>query len=379
MINLIQTNDNLNNKTIENTKQDINIKDDTKKKMETLLEFNEYEDAPNRLLLHLDVTTDKFSNMILDTGSAGSLLKLGALKQGVEINADETFFLNGINQGKSIETLGKVLVKISLNEEVQIEHEFNIVPNDFPIEAGMLGRDFFKKFKTDLLYGDDKIRIRHSPTEYVYFPMSISQNSTLIAARTEMFIRVSTSFKEDVVSLAEELVPNVFTGNCIVKPKNGAAYISVINANDTDVILGKTPSFVPLKQFDVLYTTTTKNENSNQIEKTERFHIVKDLIEKNLSPDLNIEERNELLSIIENNIDLFHLDGDVLSCTTKYKHSTPTFSNIEPVYIKPHRIPQTQKKIVDEEVERILREGIMQHSTSPWNFPLLLVSKNHRS
>lgn len=347
MINLIQTNDNLNNKTIENTKQDINIKDDTKKKMETLLEFNEYEDAPNRLLLHLDVTTDKFSNMILDTGSAGSLLKLGALKQGVEINADETFFLNGINQGKSIETLGKVLVKISLNEEVQIEHEFNIVPNDFPIEAGMLGRDFFKKFKTDLLYGDDKIRIRHSPTEYVYFPMSISQNSTLIAARTEMFIRVSTSFKEDVVSLAEELVPNVFTGNCIVKPKNGAAYISVINANDTDVILGKTPSFVPLKQFDVLYTTTTKNENSNQIEKTERFHIVKDLIEKNLSPDLNIEERNELLSIIEDNIDLFHLDGDVLSCTTKYKHSIPTFSNIETVYIKPYRIPQTQKKIVD--------------------------------
>lgn len=281
--------------------------------METLLEFNEDEDAPNRLMLQLDVTTSEFSNMILDTGAAGSLLKLGTLKNGVILDSTETFFLNGINQGKTVETLGKVLVKISLSKDVQIEHEFSVVPNDFPIEAGMIGRDFLKKFKTDISYSKNKIRIFLPNNEPVVIPMFTSQNSTVIAARTEMYIRVSAPFKEDVVSLAEELEPNVFTGNCIVKPKNGSAYISVLNANDRDIILEKIPSFVPLKQFDVLFTTTTKNIVSENTQRTERFQKVKDLIEKNLNPDLNIEERNELLSIIEDNIEIFHLEGESLS------------------------------------------------------------------
>lgn len=340
-------------------------------------ESSDNVDAPNRLMLQLNVTTDQYSSMILDTGSSTSLLRLSSLKNGVFINCEEIVLLNGINRGESVRTLGKVSVKISLNENVTIEHDFSIVPNDFPIESGMLGRDFLNKFDVDISYGNSKIRIFYSDTEYVLVPMSKSENSTFIAARTEMYIRVSCPYKKEMVSIAEELEPNVFTGNCIVDPKNQAAYISVINANDTGVILEKAPKFVPLDEFNVLMTEATSNKA--QIKGTERFEKIKNLVEKNLNPDLNIEERNDILSIIEEYADIFHLEGEVLTCTNGYKHVITTYSDVAPVFIKPYRIPQSQRKIVDEEIDRLLKEGVIRHSVSPWNFPILLVPKKKTS
>lgn len=356
-----------------------------KEKLETVIERNEDKnyDEPNKLMLQMDVTNDKHSSMILDTGAAGSLIKLGALKNGVIINADETFFLNGINQGESIETLGTVLVKITINNDVQIEHKFNVVKDTFPIETGMIGRDFLQKFRTNISYDDNKIKIYFSENEFVFIPMTTTKNSMFIAARTEMFIRVSTSFTEDVVSLAQELQENVFVGNCITKPKNNLAYVSVINANDTDVILEKPPTLVPLKQFNVLFTTTKRNihsnRDSNQTISNDRFNKVKNLIQENIDENLNIEERDQLLRIIESNLDMFHLEGESLTCTNNYKHTIPLYSNTEPIYIKPYRIPQSQKKIVNDEIERLLKENILQHSVSAWNAPLLLVPKKKTS
>lgn len=71
-----------------------------------------------------------------------------------------------------------------------------------------------------------------------------------------MFIQVWTPFREDVVSLSQEIEKDIYIGNCITTPHNNKAYVSVINASDTDVILEKLPELVPLKEFNVLYADT---------------------------------------------------------------------------------------------------------------------------
>lgn len=40
------------------------------------------------------------------------------------------------------------MIQMKLKYDVEISHEFNIVPDDFSIEEGMLGRDFFRKFNS---------------------------------------------------------------------------------------------------------------------------------------------------------------------------------------------------------------------------------------
>ena len=42
---------------------------------------------------------------------------------------------------------------------------------------------------------------------------------------------------------------------------------------------------------------------------------------------------------------------------------------------RPYRLPETQKVEVDKQLKKLLQEGIIEESNSPWNSPILLVPK----
>lgn len=46
-----------------------------------------------------------------------------------------------------------------------------------------------------------------------------------------------------------------------------------------------------------------------------------------------------------------------------------------PINTRPYRIPESQKEEVDRQVTKLLREGIIEESDSPWNSPILGVPK----
>jgi hypothetical protein len=46
-----------------------------------------------------------------------------------------------------------------------------------------------------------------------------------------------------------------------------------------------------------------------------------------------------------------------------------------PINTKPYRLPETQKAEIEKQVDKLLDEGIIQESNSPWNSPLLVVPK----
>lgn len=146
-----------------------------------------------------------------------------------------------------------------------------------------------------------------------------------------------------------------------------------MNANSSDIILNKFPTLVPLEEFEILYTQTSVFNDETY--RKEKFEKLKVLIEENFDENLNTEERLELLKIIEDYVDIFHIEGEELTCATDFKHYIPLYTDTAPIYIRPYKIPETQKKIVTEEVEKLLAQGIIQHSVSPYNFPLLLVPK----
>ena len=61
--------------------------------------------------------------------------------------------------------------------------------------------------------------------------------------------------------------------------------------------------------------------------------------------------------------------------------STPSFQctidtgDHPPIYSKPYRLPLTKRKIVDEEIDRMLEEGIIEASDAPWSSPICIVPK----
>jgi hypothetical protein len=46
-----------------------------------------------------------------------------------------------------------------------------------------------------------------------------------------------------------------------------------------------------------------------------------------------------------------------------------------PINTCPYRLPESQRKGIDRQVTNLLEEGIIIESNSPWNSPILVVSK----
>ncbi|XP_043272068.1 NAD-dependent protein deacetylase Sir2B-like [Venturia canescens] len=87
----------------------------------------------------------------VDTGAQCCIIKRNALRKNTEI-INETVELTGVG-GKPFNALCKVILEIE-TPAVKILHEFFVVDNDVPIKTdGILGLDFIKKHKVDILGG----------------------------------------------------------------------------------------------------------------------------------------------------------------------------------------------------------------------------------
>jgi len=91
---------------------------------------------------------------------------------------------------------------------------------------------------------------------------------------------------------------------------------------------------------------------------------------------LNSEERASIVTICEE-YDIFHLPNDNLTCTSTIEHAipTPTIDPLRAANVKPYRIPRVHSDDVQKQTEQMLSDGVIQHSSGPWNSPMLVVPK----
>jgi hypothetical protein len=90
---------------------------------------------------------------------------------------------------------------------------------------------------------------------------------------------------------------------------------------------------------------------------------------------LNKDEREQVMRTCAAYQDIFHLPGEPLTSTTAVKHEIRMEPGVEPVKVKPYRLPESQKVEIRKQVEELRRGGIITESNSPWNSPLLIVPK----
>ena len=89
-------------------------------------------------------------------------------------------------------------------------------------------------------------------------------------------------------------------------------------------------------------------------------------------------EATGLKSVLEEFIEVFALDPMEVGRTDLVQH----IINIEehaPVKQTSRRIPFSIRKNVEEMVDEMLDKGIIEHSSSPWASPIVLVSKQDGS
>ncbi|CAK1581080.1 unnamed protein product [Parnassius mnemosyne] len=76
----------------------------------------------------------------------------------------------------------------------------------------------------------------------------------------------------------------------------------------------------------------------------------------------------------EEKITIEKLCREYLTFTNEVKHEIRT-KNEDPINIKAHRLPPLQTEEIKRQVEKMLKDNIIQESFSPWSAPVHVVPK----
>lgn len=117
------------------------------------------------------------------------------------------------------------------------------------------------------------------------------------------------------------------------------------------------------KLFRLQYFETKNTINSNEINET-----------KIRLEHLNEEEKREIIKVIKEFSCIFPKENDVLTHTSTIKHEIKTTDEI-PTYTKSYRYPECYKEEISNQVDKLLKDKIIQESHSPWSSPVWMVPK----
>jgi hypothetical protein len=93
--------------------------------------------------------------------------------------------------------------------------------------------------------------------------------------------------------------------------------------------------------------------------------------------DLPLDVQNATRDLIEKFSDIFVHGSSKLGVTSLVTHKIET-GDASPIKKPPYRVPHSQRDILNESIEEMVKQNIIRPSNSPWSAPLLLVQKNQR-
>lgn len=302
---------------------------------------------------------------LVDTEASVSVIKIGSITSNINYNRNEIIKLTGIAK-TPILSIGSFNLKI-IEQGLEFEHKFHLVSDDFLIPSnGIIGKDFIKRFRCLIDFGEMSIIIRKNRDESVKVPIQseILDGIAAVPPRSETFkIFHIKSKKFPCLIEAQELEMGVMIPTTIVHEPN--TWMRVLNTNESIRII-KTDSTKPSQLTDFHIVQPQKTEIST----TNRLQILQNTLKKKVPEFM----REKLINLCTSFSDIFHVEGDKASVNNFYEQQIMMSDN-EPIFTKNYRLPHAQKAEINDQVKVLLENELIELSTSPYNSPLILVPK----
>lgn len=325
--------------------------------------------------------------MLVDTGSAVTLIsknvyeKLGKIKPKLT----EVSTILTTADGEPMKVMGASDLLLKLNNHGFIH---SAIVADLGNIAGILGLDFLSKYEVT-------ISASQGTLTFPNFTIKLSIDSDVqatcarvqladtieVPGRAEMFVRgkIDADLTGNVNSILEPIdgfqgEKHVLIPKSVVQTSDTEVVFSILNPTPHAVILKRNltvASLQPIKEImeDNFHRPTSSTEKSIKIPE----HL--QALVENVSDNLTFSQRSDIGKVISEYADVFVGPDGKLGRTDLVEHSIRTETD-RPVKVPPRRLPISQREVAAAEIDKMLKNDIIEPSHSPYSAPIVLVKKS---
>lgn len=300
------------------------------------------------------------------------------------------FHLVGVT-GHSLQTRGYVKIKFNIGTKT-LTHDFCVTRKmRHPI---ILGSDFFVHFGANLDFASktmaignhvvvlkdrpDQTEIGVSLVKTTYRKIILPRSICYLEARVVKPLRADCVFTPlDNCPLLKDQ-PGLMVPNVICKG-NRRIVIPITNETNAKFVINSGQSFGWVEKLgettineleSVSLGTPTSEELCNSANNVETFDVCKCV---NLD-HVDSDKKTILRSLFQNYKDRFAKDDFDLGKTDLVKINIDTGTH-PPIKQRPYRTPYSERPVVEEYINDMLKSGVISPSNSAWASPIILVDK----
>lgn len=252
-------------------------------------------------------------------------------------------------------------------------HKFLVFDFD-PKYKGLIGLDLLRLLACNI---DLKNKVLRTSTTEIPIFFDYPKKKIKVTPNSEQVISIRTNYADG------QYIQNGFNWGkdlqspyALVTVSNGKFLTTIKNTGDTRKIIFNN-TLVPLEPY--------KDQIKERIDKTQcnlnslstKININKYLCE-NLSKirtdHMNEEEKREISKLCYQYRDIFYCEHLPLTFTHAVKHELRVTDD-KPIFVRNYRQPPKQREEIKKEVDKLLKQGIIRESISPWSCPVHIIPK----
>ncbi|UYV70481.1 K02A2.6-like, partial [Cordylochernes scorpioides] len=332
----------------------------------------------------VDVTIDdKTFPALVDSGASFSVISDHFRQQHKKTMFSDAGMTLRVADGKYIVSKGRCTLRLEINGLVQ-PFEFVVLPSCS--HDIILGWDFLEASRAIIDCGSAEILL-----EKAELPEDSSSIFQTVAADDSFIIPAGSTKQINVISEAILGVSDVvmepsrilFLERDLMVPASifaaqhgkGRIWITNIGTCDRTVPKGMCIGEIQvLEEGHLAVIGDASDTNRQGILGQKNSPNIASMI----SPDLSMLERTRICSILGSFSGLFELNKFPSNLMSTAKHKINTEDH-PPIKRRPYRVSQVERQTIQNEVDKMLKEGIVQLSESLWSSPVVLVKNKNGS
>lgn len=253
-----------------------------------------------------------------------------------------------------------------------IFHKFLLFDFD-PKYKGLIGLDLLKILSSNI---DLKNKMLHTSSADIPIHFDFPEKKIRIEPRCSKIITVKTNFTDG------QYIHDDFNWSiglkspaAMVTVKSGLFKTSIINYNEQKKFINNNTPIKLQPYSNNIVNSKSNNFKLNNIKvKTDIDKILVKNLNKIKTTHMNEEEKREINKLCYQYRDLFYSEDIPLTFTHAVKHEL-RLTDENPIYVKNYRQPPQQRAEIANQVNKLLKQGIIRESVSPWSCPVHIVPK----